>query len=249
MKKFNTVFIAFVIVFLFSSSFFVSAQYSGGGGSFGAPKEEQEQHEEPMTEEDMSEMVMQLLQILIFGGTPITAYIIYEQKLSKSARASKRIMNMLDQKDSVWKFKNIMPRFEKIFDAIKNARIQDNFDLAEQFVTQEMLDKLKMQRTWAEKLNKYCYPSRIKLHDARPVAVFDCYDDECDHIWFYVEWSALESRGQYGSLKQLKGNKEFWQLKRCNNEWRLCDIVDKETGDKLIFGDEAIVNVEENSNN
>ena len=185
-------------------------------------------------------MIMNLLQILLFSATPITAYIVYEQKLSKSARASKRIMNMLDQKDSVWKFKNIMPRFKQIFTAVKNAWSQYDLDAANQFVTETMSEKLKMQQAWADMRQQSCELKYIKLLDARPVGVFDSHDDACDHIWFYVEWSALENDSKYGTSKTLKKYKEFWQLMRCGQNWKLSDIIDKESGDNLIFGQENI---------
>lgn len=240
MKKLSLVCIFCVLLILFCTSISVFAQHAGGGGSFGAPKEEQEQQEEPMTEEDASAMIMNLLQILLFSATPITAYIVYEQKLSKSARASKRIMNMLDQKDSVWKFKNIMPRFKQIFTAVKNAWSQYDLDAANQFVTEAMSEKLKMQQAWADVRQQSCELKYTKLLDARPVGVFDSHDDACDHIWFYVEWSALENDSKYGTSKTLKKYKEFWQLMRCGQNWKLSDIIDKESGDKLIFGQENI---------
>ena len=240
MKKLSLFCILCVVIILFCTSISAFAQHAGGGGNFGVPKEEQEQQEEPMTEEDASAMFVNLLQILIYGGTPITAYLIYEQKLSKSARASKRIMNMLDQKDSAWKFKNIMPRFKKIFTSVKNAWSQYDLDAADLFVTESMSEKLKMQQAWADMRQQSCELKYIKLLDARPVGVFDSHDDACDHIWFYVEWSALENDSKYGTSKTLKRYKEFWQLMRCGENWKLSDIIDKESGDNLIFGQENI---------
>lgn len=248
MKKVIVALIVFIVIFLLNGSLLTFAEHSGGGGDFGTPHQESEYQEDTVTEEEAGGMLMQVLQFLFFGGTPITAYIIYERKLSKSARASKKIMKMLDQKDSIWKFKNIMPRFKQIFNIIKAAKIQNNFNLAKPYATDEIINKLKMQQIWAERLNKYCSISRIKLLDARPVAVFDCDDDNCDHIWFYIEWSALESTGKYGSSKTLNEYKEFWQLNRCNDEWILSDILDKETGDKLIFGEE-VTDLSNNNNN
>lgn len=240
MKKLSLFCIFCAVLILFCTSISVFAQHTGGGGSFDTSKDKQEQQEEPMTEDDASAMVMNLLQILLFSATPITAYIVYEQKLSKSARASKRIMNMLDQKDSAWKFKNIMPRFKQIFTAVKNAWSQYDLDAANQFVTEAMSEKLKMQQAWADVRQQSCELKYTKLLDARPVGVFDSHDDACDHIWFYVEWSALENDSKYGTSKTLKKYKEFWQLMRCGENWKLSDIIDKESGDKLIFGQEII---------
>lgn len=239
MKK-AIVFITFLIVLFNCITVSVYAEYTGGGGGFDNPTKESEYEEEPMTEDEASGMIMQLLQIIIFGGTPITAYIIYERKLSKSARASKKIMAMLDQKDSVWKYKNIMPRFKEIFNVVKHAREGCELNLSADYATNEIIDKLKMQQTWEQQLQKYKEPKSIRLLDSRPVAVFDCHDDECDHIWFYVEWSAFENDGKYNSVKSYSVHKEFWQLRRCNNVWILSDIVDKDTGDKLIFGELSI---------
>lgn len=238
MKTIKFCFAFVLVVMLLGAMLVVNAEYTGGGGDFGTPHQEEEYQEDVTTEDEASGMIMQLLQILIFGGTPITAYIIYERKLSQSARASKRIMKMLDQKDSVWKFKNIMPRFNQIFNAIKNAQMKSNFDLVTQYTTEDMLEKLKLQQVWAQQLQKSRIPSYIKLLDARPVAVFDSHDDECDHIWFYVEWSALEHGGPYSATKQFNTYKGFWQLKRCCDVWMLADIIDKEKGDELIFGKE-----------
>ena len=238
MKKLSTVFIVLVMIFSLGV-YTVSAEQSGGGGGFAKPSKETEHQEESMTEDEASGMLMQIFQFIIFGGTPITAYIIYEQKLSKSARASKKIMGMLDQKDNMWKYKNILPRFKAIFGVVKSAKEQLDFNIAIPCVKTEMLDKLKMQQTWAERLQKNCDPTNIRLLDARPVAVFDSHDDECDHIWFYVEWSAFENDGRYDTSKSFKVHKEFWQLMRCQDEWKLSDIIDKKKGDELIFGDKA----------
>lgn len=235
--KFYLVFV--LVVILLSAMLVFNAEYTGGGGDFGAPHQEEEYQEDVTTNEEASDTIIQLLRILIFSGTPITAYIIYECKLSQSARASRKIMKMLDQKDSAWKFKNIMSRFKEIFNALKNAQIKSNFDLVTQYTTDDMLEKLKLQQTWAQQLQKIRTPSYIKLLDARPVAVFDSYDDACDHIWFYVEWSAFEQSGEYSTTKQLNTYKGFWQLKRCCDVWRLSDIIDKEKGDELIFGTET----------
>ena len=242
MKKARLVCVICVVLILFCTGVNVSAKYSGGGGSFGAPNKDQEQQqEEPMSEEDASEVLMQLLQILIYGGTPITAYVIYERKLSKSARASKKIMNMLDSKDSAWKFKNIMPRFKQIFYAVKNAWSQSDFNDVGQYATKSMQERLKMQHAWLDLRQQSSELKCIKLLDARPVGVFDSHDDACDHIWFYVEWSALENDTKYCTHKTLRGYKEFWQLMRCDDDWFLSDIIDKQTGDKLIFGEEDIL--------
>ncbi len=240
MKKLSLFCMFCAVVMLLCTNISVFAQHTGGGGGFGASNNQEEQQEEPMTEDDASGILMQLLQILIYGGTPITAYIIYEQKLSKSARASKKIMNMLDQKDSAWKFKNIMPRFKRVFFAVKNAWSQYNLDAANQFVTEAMSEKLKTQQAWAEMRQQSCELKYVKLLDARPVGVFDSYDDACDHIWFYIEWSALENDSMYDTSKTLKKHKEFWQLMRCGENWKLSDIIDKESGDNLIFGQENI---------
>ena len=110
MKKVIVALIVFIVVFLLNDSLLTSAEHSGGGGDFGTPHQESEYQEDTVTEEEAGGMLMQVLQFLFFGGTPITAYIIYERKLSKSARASKKIMKMLDQKDSIWKFKNILAK-------------------------------------------------------------------------------------------------------------------------------------------
>ena len=239
MKKVSWVCLVCTAIILFCTGFGVCAQHSGGGGSFGSAKNEQEQNEEePMTEDEASGMVMQLLQIVFFGGTPITAYIVYERKLSKSARASKKIMNMLDQKDNAWKFKSIMPRFKEIFGGVKSAWSKSMLDIAAPYTTADMLEKLKMQHAWSDMRQQSSELKYVKLLDARPVAVFDSYDDVCDHIWFYVEWSAVENMGKYDSAKTYVKHKEFWQLMRCNDIWSLSDILDKETGDKLIFGEE-----------
>lgn len=246
MKIFKICLIFLLVSFLINGIFSVNAEYSGGGGSFGEPHKEEEYQEDSSSGEASSGMIMQLFQLLIFGGTPITAYIIYERKLSQSARASKKIMKMLDQKDSAWKYENIMPRFKQIFEAVSNAQIQSDFDLASSHTTDTMFEKLKMQQTWAQQLQKSRTPSRIKLLDARPVAVFDCHDDECDHIWFYVEWSAFEHSGPYGITKSMNEYKGFWQLKRCQSVWKLADIVDKDKGDKLIFGEENKLQINKN---
>ncbi len=241
MKKLGLACVLCAVLILFCTGFSASAKNSGGGGSFGSPNREQEQYEEEtMTEEDASGMFMQLLQILIYGGTPITAYIIYERKLSQSARASKRIMNMLDQKDNAWKFKNIMPLFKRIFHTVKNAWSQSRLDDARQYTTESMMEKLRMQHAWLELRQQSSQLKCIKLLDARPVGVFDSHDDACDHIWFYVEWSAIENNSKYGTNKTLNRYKEFWQLMRCNDTWVLSDIIDKQSGDKLIFGEEDI---------
>ena len=242
MKKLSLVCMLCAMLVLFCTGFGASTKNSGGGGSFGSQNREQEQYdEEPMTEEDASGMFMQLLQFLIFGGTPITAYIVYERKLSRSARASRKIMNMLDKKDNAWKFKNIMPRFQQIFHAVKKAWSESNLDSAKLYTTENMLEKLKMQQAWADMRQQSCELRYVKLLDARPVGVFDSHDDACDHIWFYVEWSALENNSKYGTHKTLNKYKEFWQLMRCNADWVLSDITDKQTGDKLIFGEDFTI--------
>lgn len=239
MKKLCVLFFVFVIFFSLLGTYNVSAEYAGSGGSFGKPTQETDNEEDTMTEDEASQMIMQILQFVVLGGTPITAYIIYERKLSKSARASKKVMNMLDQKDSIWKYKDILPRFKKIFNAVNDAEIQGNFELANSYAKTEILDKIKMQQIWDEKLQKNCNPTNIRLLDARPVAVFDSHDDECDHIWFYVEWSAFENDGRYNTSKSFNVHKEFWQLMRCQNIWKLSDIIDKNKGDTLIFGEDT----------
>lgn len=239
MKKIILIPVILAVAIVLSNIFVIGAEYTGGGGSFGSSQKEQEQQDEEYTEQDAEEMFITLLQYLLFGGTSITAYIVYERKLSKSARASKRIMNMLDQKDSAWKFKNIMPRFKQIFNIVKNAWSQADLSAAQEYTTYQMSEKLKTQLAWSDIRHQSHSLKHIKLLDARPVGVFDSHDDACDHIWFYVEWSAFENVDKYNNSMVYKKHKEFWQLMRCRETWVLSDIVDQETGNMLVFGEEA----------
>ncbi len=215
--------------------------YSGAGGDFGGDtQQEQDYEDEYVSDEEAADSIINLLYYLILGGTPITAYIVYQRKVSKSARASKKIMNMLDDADSAWKFKDVMPRFKQVFYGVKNAWSQADMDAARQFTTQDMYEKLKMQLAWQEMRQQSSALKYIKLLDARPVAVFDSHDDACDHIWFYVEWRAVECAAGLSTVGVPKVHQEFWKLIRdWENGWSLADILDKAQGDRLIFGEDA----------
>ena len=71
MKKLSLFCMFCAVVMLLCTNISVFAQHTGGGGGFGASNNQEEQQEEPMTEDDASGILMQLLQILIYGGTPL----------------------------------------------------------------------------------------------------------------------------------------------------------------------------------
>ncbi len=242
MKKLFALIAVLLCCFVIGSAISVSAAgFSGAGGDFGHNAEQEQEYEEEYTSnEEAAATIFDFLYYLILGGTPITAYIIYQIKVSKAARASKKIMNMLDDADSAWKFKDVMPRFKQVFYGVKKAWSQADMDAACQFTTKDMYERLKMQLAWQEMRQQSSALKYIKLLDARPVAVFDSHDDACDHIWFYVEWRAVECGSGLGAARVAKTHQEFWKLIRdWENGWALADILDKAQGDKLIFSEDT----------
>lgn len=172
-----------------------------------------------------------------FGGA-----LLYRFRLSKYARNTKRLLLMLEKKDSAWKYKNLQKQIKEIYFKVQKSWSNGSMRPAMAFMSEELYNNHQHQLDLMAKEKKRNVLKRIRLIEAKPVAVHDSEDDALDHVWFYVKGRMVDYIVDTDTGVRIKGSnrakvfEEYWQLRRTGKKlWVLHKILQKDQGDMIAF--------------
>ncbi len=176
--------------------------------------------------------------VLISGG----ATLFYRLMLSKYARNTKKLMKLLQKKDSAWKYKNIQKQVTKAYFAIQKAWTALDMSSARLYMSEDLYQSFETKISWIRYKNQRNVLKRIKLLDAVPVSLHDDVWDTDDHVWFYVKGSMIDYTENVETGERIDGSPipgsfvEYWQFKRTKDDrWVLNSILQEDEAEGIAF--------------
>lgn len=188
----------------------------------------------------LGDIVFTIFAVFSLFGTAI----IFRFKLSKYAVNTKRLLNLLEKQDSVWKYKNIQKQVKETYFAVQKAWGCLDMTPAKEYMSDDLYEKFCTKIDWMIYRNEKNVLKRIKLIEAVPVSVYDDDDDNFDYVWFYISGSMIDYVIDTTTNLKKSGNTapaifgEYWQFVRKNNgRWVLNKILQKDESDQIIFSE------------
>ena len=183
-----------------------------------------------------------ILAYVVFGVMLSGSAVIFRFKLSKSARNSRKLMRMLDNTDSAWKYKNILPQVKETFFAVQRAWASLDMEGAKDYISEEIYDNFQTKLNWMKYRKQQNILENIRLIEIVPVSVYDNQDDSLDHVWFFIKGRMIDYIIDTESGEKISGNDlpekfvEYWKFTRKENgKWVLDKILQEDEKDKIVF--------------
>lgn len=170
--------------------------------------------------------------------------IMFGIKLSRSARNSKKLMKMLQNKDGAWIYKDVEKQVKQTYHIVQKCWTNMDMSPAKAYMSEELYESFNTKLNWMAYKNQRNVLKMIRLIDAQPVSVYDNKDDSLDHIWFYIEGSMIDYTVDTLTNAKISGNiypesfVEYWQFTReSNRRWVLNKILQKDQEDQIVFSE------------
>ena len=210
---------------------------SGGGASGGSSGH----HSTGRGTANPISTVVGLILFLIVGSA---AGIVFRFRLSRYARNTKRLLRMLQKRDSAWKYKHMQSRVKEAFYAIQSAWTKSDMRSAEQYLSETLLESFRTRLSWMRIRGQQNVLKRIRLIEAIPVSLHDDADDQRDFVWFYLKGRMVDYTVDTETDEILDGSTlptsfaEYWQFTR-NKEhgWVLDQILQEDEADGIHFSE------------
>ncbi len=216
----------------------------GGGGSGGSGGGHASGHTGATGQEGERSIFGDILFYFVFVFVAFGTSIIFGIKISKSARNSKKLMKMLQNKDGAWKYKNIYSQVKQTYHIVQKCWTNMDMTPAKSYMSQELYENFNTKLNWMAYKNQRNVLKMIRLIDAQPVSVYDDVDDKLDHVWFYIEGSMIDYTVDSFTNAKISGNiypesfVEYWQFTReSNRRWVLNKILQKDQEDQIAFSE------------
>lgn len=171
--------------------------------------------------------------------------IIFRFKIMKAKRHSKQIMNLLDDKDEAWKYKNIQKQVKETYYIIQKAWTNQNMESAKEYMEESLYESFQTKLQWMEIKKQRNILKKISLIEAIPVSIYDDKDDKKDYIWYYIKGSMVDYIIDTETNLKIEGTNlktrfvEYWKFTRKDNtKWVLSEILQEDEGKQMIFQDE-----------
>ena len=212
---------------------------SGGGGSSGGSSGHHS------TGRGSSDPISTVIGFVLFLLVSSAAAIVFRFRLSRYARNTKRLLKLLQKKDSAWKYKHIQSRVKEAFYAIQRAWTASDMQPARQYLSETLFDSFQTKLSWMKIRGQRNVLERIRLVEAIPVALHDDEDDRQDFVWFYIKGRMVDYTLDLETDEVLDGSTmpssfaEYWQFTRTSeNRWVLDQILQEDEGDSIRFTEE-----------
>ena len=187
-------------------------------------------------------VISDILSSIFFVFALFGSVIIYRFRISKYARNTRKLMKMLNKKDSAWKFKNIQKRVREIFYALQNAWSNSDLTPTKHYLSDELFESYQTKLLWMKYRKQRNVLKNIKLTEAVPVSLYDSDNDREDYVWFYIKGRMVDYIIDTETNLKISGNTatqsfvEYWQFVRNENgAWILNKILQKDEADEIIF--------------
>ena len=186
----------------------------------------------------ISDIITTVLVVFALFGSVIA----YKFRISKYARNSRKLMKMLDKKDSAWKFKNIQKKVKEIFYALQNAWSNSDLTPTKHYLSDELFDSYQTKLSWMKYRKQRNVLKNIRLTEAVPVSVYDSDNDREDYVWFYIKGKMVDYIIDTETNLKISGNTtaqsfvEYWQfIRNEDGAWVLNKILQKDEANEIIF--------------
>lgn len=186
----------------------------------------------------IEEIIGYIIIIIVSCGS----FILFRLKLSKSEINSRKLMKMLDNKDSAWKDKNILPQIKETYFSVQNAWTSLDMSTAKEYMSEELYRNFQTKLDWMKYRKQQNILKNIKLTESIPVSVHDDADDSSDYIWFYIKGRMVDYIINTETQEITDGNTlpqsfvEYWKfVRRPNGRWVLDKILQEDEKDEISF--------------
>ncbi len=170
--------------------------------------------------------VLMILSILF----AFALFTIFKAKIYQNAINTKKLILMLERKDSAWKYTDICKRATNTYFAVQKILSSANVSYMSDYITNEFSEEFKGKLLISSAGLKSS--SKYKLKEIKPISVYDDTDDTLDHVWFYVNGKSTNYSVDSILDTQLPGNDnkivysgEYWQFVRGECGWMLNKII------------------------
>lgn len=215
---------------------------SGGGGSSGGSGGDTGRVHHSGGYYGPGSILSDILSAIFFASALFGSVIIYRFRISKYARNTRKLMNMLQKKDSAWKYKQIQKQVKVIYYALQNAWSETDLVPVKHYLSDELFESYQTKLSWMKYRKQRNVLKNIKLIEAVPVSVYDSDDDTKDYVWFYIKGRMVDYIIDTQTNLKVSGSTvpesfvEYWQFIRSENgKWILNKILQKDEANEIIF--------------
>lgn len=215
---------------------------SGGGGGGSSGGSSSGGHYHSSNHRNSSDPFSMLFGLILFVLVGSGSAIVFRFRLSRSARNTKKLMTLLQKKDSAWKYKHIQRQVRSSYFAIQKAWSHSDMQPAKEYMSESLYDTFQTQLNWMKVKQQRNVLKNIRLRDAIPVSVHDDRDDSLDHVWFYIKGRMIDYTVDTQTNQRLDGSplsesfSEYWQFIRTEgNRWVLNRILQEDQADEISF--------------
>ncbi|MBQ8828414.1 MAG: Tim44 domain-containing protein [Clostridia bacterium] len=220
---------------------------SGGGGSSGGGSGSSGSHSSRHRTTNGNgggSVLGTIFHFIMFACISCAAAIVFRLKLFKYSRNSKKIIKMLQTKDSAWKYKNIEKQVHDAYFIIQNSWTNMDMQPAQGYMSEELYERFKTKLSWMECRKQKNVLKKIRLIEVTPVSVYDDENDKMDYVWFYIKGSMIDYMIDTETNLKISGNtsaesfEEYWQFVRnSESSWVLNKILQKDESGEIVFSE------------
>ncbi len=176
------------------------------------------------------EMLVTAIYVVLAILTALLLFTIFKIKLSINAINTKKLILMLERKDSAWKYTNICKRANNTYFAVHKMLLTGNISCISEYITEDFCEVFKEKLLLSSA--KRNPSAKIKLKEIKPVVVHDDTDDNLDCVWFYINGNSTNYNidDMLNELlpqnsKDIVYSGEYWQFVRRAQVWMLNKIL------------------------
>lgn len=160
--------------------------------------------------------------------------VVFRMRWYPRYRNSKKLIRMLENKDSAWKYKDLQKQVRYAYFLIQNAWSCQNMSPAKEVMSPSLYESFQSKLAWMDYRHERNVLEDIRLLEASPVAVYDDVDDSLDYVWFYISGSMVDYILNTETHAIVRGNTkpekfgEYWEFVRNQQgNWVLNQILQK----------------------
>lgn len=218
---------------------------SSSGGSSSSSSSSSGSHSHAQSNSN-SNPIVTIFQYIMFSIVAGFSAIVFRFRLKKAKRNSKKLMDLLDDKDAMWKYKKIQKQVETAYYKIQKAWGDQDMTQAKDWIEEEYYQTLQTKIEWMKIRNQKNVLKKISLLEAIPVSVQDDPDNTKDCVWYYIRGSMIDYTVDTTTNLIVEGKNaktifvEYWKFVRDEEaaRWKLAQILQADEKDKIVFQEE-----------
>lgn len=182
-----------------------------------------------------------ILNYIIFLFLFFFTAIIFYVKVLRASINSKRLLKIMDDKDSTWNYKMMEKQVIQAFYSIQESWTNMDMTSSKEYMDDNLYEQFQMKLEWMKMGDKQNILKRIRLVDLKPISIHDDEEDDRDLVWFYIKGKMVDYTINTSTNEKIEGSNlsksfvEFWKFVRKEDRWVLAKILQKEEADKIQF--------------